>query len=244
MRLTRIHLPALLRVDSEILLPTSGGNHLVRVLRQREGASLIVFDGLGNEHHAQICRIDGQRVYVRIGQKTDPIKESPLQLTLVQAISRSDRMDWSLQKATELGVSTIVPVLSSRSVVRLDDKQSLKKQEHWQAIVISACEQSGRSVVPTVQLPTPLNQYISSHAKSGIRLVLSPNATTPLTRLEVNANHVALLIGPEGGLEEDEIHLAEQAGFTPVSLGPRILRTETAAVVALSVLQARWGDLK
>ncbi len=244
MRLTRIHLPATLAMDSELLMTDSGANHLVRVLRLREGAALIVFDGAGNEHRAEISRIEGQRVYIRIGEKLALSSESPLHITLVQGISRGERMDWTLQKATELGVTRIAPVLTSRSVVRLDDKQTLKKQEHWQAVVIGACEQSGRSVVPSVQVPATLRQYLSSHEKSGMRFVLSPTAPASLAGLSSLSSKVELLIGPEGGLDDEELLMAEHAGFTPVRLGPRVLRTETASVVALSVLQALWGDLQ
>jgi 16S rRNA (uracil1498-N3)-methyltransferase len=244
MRLTRIHLPASLSIGSEIPLPATACNHLLRVLRLRERASLVVFDGNSSEHHAEICRIVGQQVYVRIGQKIDRLSESPLHITLVQGVSRGERMDWTLQKATELGITKIVPVLTTRSVVKLDVKQALKKQEHWQAIVISACEQSGRSVVPVVQLPIHLHDYLNSEARSTDRLILNPTATTSLTGLPHISNKIELLIGPEGGLDDAELKLAEAAGFKSVSLGPRVLRTETAAVVALSVLQASWGDLK
>ncbi|MGE0115930.1 MAG: 16S rRNA (uracil(1498)-N(3))-methyltransferase [Steroidobacteraceae bacterium] len=244
MRLTRIHVNAPLQVDSELPLPASGANHLVRVLRLREGAALIVFDGAGHEHHAEISRVDGNKVRVRVGNKLAGTTESPLHITLAQGISRGERMDWTLQKATELGVSAIAPVLTARSVVRLDDKQSGKKQEHWQGIVIGACEQSGRSIVPTVQTPVSLRNYLNNHNKDGMRFVLSPTAPASLAGLSSLSSKVELLIGPEGGLDDDEVMQAENAGFIPVRLGPRVLRTETASVVALSVLQALWGDLQ
>lgn len=244
MRLTRIHVPTALAVDSETLLPANGAHHLMRVLRLREGAALIVFDGAGHEHHAEISSIDGSKVSVRVGNRLAGIAESPLRITLVQGVSRGERMDWTLQKATELGVSAIAPVLTTRSVVRLDDKQSEKKQDHWQNVVIGACEQSGRSVVPTVHTPLSLRSYLSSHSKDGMRFVLSPTAPASLAGLNSLSSKVELLIGPEGGLDDDEVMLAENAGFTAVRLGPRVLRTETASVVALSVLQALWGDLQ
>lgn len=244
MRLTRIHLPASLIIGSEILLPASACTHLLRVLRLREGAELVVFDGAGNEHSAELCRIVGHHVHVRIGTKINRASESPLHITLVQGISRGERMDWTLQKATELGISAIVPVLTTRSVVKLDDKQSAKKHDHWQSIVISACEQSGRSVVPKVHTPMSLNEYLSNKNNDHDRLLLEPNATTTLAGLAQASTHIDLLIGPEGGLDDSEIKQAKQANFKSVSLGPRVLRTETAAVVALSVLQAGWGDFK
>jgi 16S rRNA (uracil1498-N3)-methyltransferase len=244
MRLTRIHLATQLVTGAELLLPKNAANHVVRVLRLREGAALIVFNGAGGEHRAELIHVDGGKAIIRIGEQLGVSGESSLRITLVQGVSRGERMDWTLQKATELGVTHIAPVLTARSVVRLDDKQTEKKLEHWQAVVIGACEQSGRSMVPAVQSPTTLRHYLSTTSKNGMRLVLNPTAPASLAGLHSLSNHVELLIGPEGGLDDDEVMLAEQAGFTPVRLGPRVLRTETASVVALSVLQALWGDLQ
>jgi 16S rRNA (uracil1498-N3)-methyltransferase len=244
MRLTRVHVATTLVTGSEVLLSTSSASHLVRVLRLREGAGLIIFDGVGHEYQAEISRIDGSKVNVQVGVKLSGITESPLNITLVQGISRGERMDWTLQKATELGVTRIAPVLTSRSVVRLDEKQAEKKQQHWQAIVVGACEQSGRSVVPIVQKPSSLHSYLSDNKKAGMRFVLSPTTSSSLAGLSSLSSKVELLIGPEGGLDDDEVALAENAGFMAVRLGPRVLRTETASVVALSLLQALWGDLQ
>jgi len=244
MRLTRIHLAAALATSSELLLPKNAANHVVRVLRLREGAPLLVFDGKGHEYRAELISVDGGKATIRIGEQLSVSSESPLRITLIQGVSRGERMDWTLQKATELGVTSIAPVLTARSVVRLDDKQTEKKLEHWQAVVIGACEQSGRCVVPEVQTPMTLRNYLSKHTKEGMRFVLSPTAPASLAGLTSLSSKVELLIGPEGGLDDDEVTLAEQAGFTPVRLGPRVLRTETASVVALSVLQALWGDLQ
>jgi 16S rRNA (uracil1498-N3)-methyltransferase len=152
-------------------------------------------------------------------------------------------MDWTLQKATELGVRTIVPVLSSRSVVRLDDKQAEKKLRHWQAIVAGACEQCGRSVVPEIRPPQELARYLAASVREGQRFVLSPTGPASLAGLTSVGSRVELLIGPEGGLDDAELERAAAAGFAPVRLGPRVLRTETAGIVALTVLQAMWGDL-
>jgi 16S rRNA (uracil1498-N3)-methyltransferase len=244
MRLTRIHVRVALHSDTQLVLPRSAASHLVRVLRLQAGAALLIFDGSGQEHHAEIISIDGQQVSVRIGDKVISTTESLLHITLVQGVSRGERMDWTLQKATELGASTIAPVITERSVVRLDEQQAIKKQQHWQGVVISACEQSGRSVVPAVQAPLSLRNYLGTRPQDGMRLVLSPTAPVSLTGLSSLPSKVELLIGPEGGLDGDELLLAEQSGFTPVRLGPRVLCTETAAVVALSVLQALWGDLR
>ncbi len=244
MRLNRIFCPGPLDEGLETALPAAGAYHVARVLRMREGAPLVVFDGAGGEYRAEIARIDGSAVIVRLSERTSGTAESPLKITLVQGISRGERMDWTLQKATELGVNAIAPVLTARSVVRLDEKQAAKKQDHWRGIVIGACEQCGRTHVPAVGTPKTLRNYLSSVKKEGSRLVLSPSAPGSLAGLASVPAKLELLIGPEGGLDDDEIGAARNAGFTPVRLGPRVLRTETAAVVALSVLQALWGDLR
>ena len=243
MRLNRILIPGPLAADTVVALPDNGAYHVTRVLRLRPGAAIAVFDGTGNEFRAELVHIDGDAASARIGAQVAGTAESPLKITLVQGISRSERMDWALQKATELGVQTIAPVATARSVVRLDDKQSAKKQTHWHNIVIAACEQCGRNVVPCVQAPVTLTQHLQAQRKEGMRLVLSPTGPSSLAGLTSMSTKVELLIGPEGGLDDDEIERAQSAGFVPVRLGPRVLRTETAAVTALSVLQAMWGDL-
>lgn len=243
MRLTRIYTPGPLQTDSSVTLTEAGAYHVARVLRLRTGAPLVIFDGNGGEYRAEITTVEGNDVTVKVGDHVHGTAESPLKITLTQGVSRSERMDWALQKATELGVRTIAPVLTARSVVRLDEKQSAKKQEHWRNIVIGACEQCGRNRVPDVSAPVTLRHHFANSAKEGLRLVLSPNAPASLAGLTSMPGKVELLIGPEGGLDDDEIIQAEAAGYMPVRLGPRVLRTETAAVTALSVLQAMWGDL-
>jgi 16S rRNA (uracil1498-N3)-methyltransferase len=210
----------------------------------RPGAPLVVFDGSGMDFPSEIVDVDGDKVSVRVRSQTPGTSESPLRITLIQGISRGERMDWTLQKATELGVIGVAPVLTARSVVRLDEKQAAKKQAHWRAIVIGACEQCGRSKVPTVATPVQLRDHFANVRKDGMRLVLSPSAPASLAGIASLPSKVDLLIGPEGGLDDDEISAAQKAGFMPVRLGPRVLRTETAGVVALTVLQALWGDLQ
>jgi 16S rRNA (uracil1498-N3)-methyltransferase len=244
MRVNRIFCEGPLSVGAEVALPSAGAYHVARVLRMREGAPLNVFDGGGHEFHAEISRVDGDQVMVRLGEPTQATAESPLKITLVQGVSRSERMDWTLQKATELGVAAIAPVLTARSVVRLDEQQALKKQVHWRGIVVGACEQCGRAKIPVVGAPMVLRDYFTKVRKDGLRLVLSPSAPASLVGLASMPSKVELLIGPEGGLEDEELLAAQKAGFMPVRLGPRVLRTETAAVVALSVLQGLWGDLQ
>jgi 16S rRNA (uracil1498-N3)-methyltransferase len=242
MRLIRIHCPGPLHTGATATLPPLSANHVSRVLRLRAGASLVVFDGVGNEFHAEVAAIDSD-VSIAIGERVRGTPESPLNITLVQGVSRSERMDWALQKATELGVTTIAPVLTARSVVRLDDRQSAKKLDHWRNIVIGACEQCGRNVIPQILEPISFRDYVAQVPKQGFRLVLSPTASSSLAGLNSMPNKVELLIGPEGGLDDDELERAQAARFVPVTLGPRVLRTETAAITALSVLQALWGDL-
>lgn len=244
MRVNRIYCPSPLSEEIEVDLTPAGAYHVARVLRMRVGAPLVVFDGNGGEYRAEIVHISGGAVRVKLTQRTAGVAESPLKITLVQGVSRGERMDWTLQKATELGASAIAPVLTARSVVRLDEKQAAKKQEHWRGIVIAACEQCGRTRIPTVSTPTTLKNYLAASRKEGLRLALSPTAPASLAGLASLPSKVELLIGPEGGLDDDELAAARAAGFTPVRLGPRVLRTETAAVVALSVLQALWGDLQ
>jgi 16S rRNA (uracil1498-N3)-methyltransferase len=244
MRLTRIFCDGPLKTSLTLDLPAAGAYHVARVLRLREGAPLMIFDGAGSEFRAEIVRVVADVVTVLLGEQIPQAGESPLRVTLIQGISRSERMDWTLQKATELGVHAIAPVLTARSVVRLDPKQAEKKRTHWHGIVIGACEQCGRSRLPSVAAPITLRDYLSNVRKEGLRLVLSPVAPGSLAGLASLPSKVELLIGPEGGLEDDELIAAEKAGFVLVRLGPRVLRTETAAVVALSVLQALWGDLQ
>jgi 16S rRNA (uracil1498-N3)-methyltransferase len=244
MRTNRIFCEGPLASGVELSLSPAGAYHVARVLRMREGAPLSVFDGSGQEFRAEIVRVAGDEVTVRLNEALSGTAESPLRIALLQGVSRSERMDWTLQKATELGVASIAPVLTSRSVVRLDEKQALKKQSHWRGIVIAACEQCGRSKIPHVAAPVTLREHLATARKEGLRLVLSPSAPGSLAGLASLPNKVELLIGPEGGLDDDELLAAQKAGFMPVRLGPRVLRTETAAVVALTVLQALWGDLQ
>ncbi len=243
MRIVRVHVEQPLVPDADVLLPEAAAYHVTKVLRLRAGAPLVAFDGSGSDFRCEILAIEGERVRVRVGARASGLAESPLGITLVQAVSRGERMDWTLQKATELGVRVIQPVLSARSVVRLDEKQAQKKLRHWQAIVAGACEQCGRSVLPEVRPPQELSAWLAQAPREGQRFVLSPSGPASLAGLASVSTRVKLLIGPEGGLEDAELARAVESGFAPVRLGPRVLRTETAGIVALTVLQALWGDL-
>lgn len=250
MRITRIFTPESLSSGGELILPEPAGHHLTRVLRARVGDFLQVFDGKGHEHGAVITAIHGALVTVKVETAVVVTNESPLRITLAQGVARGERMDLIVQKATELGVADIVPVLTVRSVAKFDQTQALKKKNHWQAIAISACEQCGRAHVPPVAKPTPLSEWLArSQATTDVRLLLDSTAARSLSEQlaaplrGADQKSVRVLIGPEGGLSQAERDAACRAGFSPVALGPRILRTETAALAALTVLQALWGDL-
>jgi 16S rRNA (uracil1498-N3)-methyltransferase len=242
--MNRVHVPAPVEQGALVALPATAASHVARVLRLRSGAPLVLFDGRGHDWLCEIESVEGERVQVRVVERRPGLAPSPLRITLVQAVSRGERMDWTLQKATELGVAVITPVISMRSVVRLDDEQAAKRLRHWQGVVTAACEQSGRSLLPDLREPRELGEFLGGSPRSGQRLVLSPAGPASLAGLASVSAHVELLVGPEGGLDDTEISAATRAGFMPVRLGPRVLRTETAAVAALAVLQALWGDLQ
>lgn len=244
MRITRIHVEAALRSGTELALPTAASAHLLKVLRLRPGARLTVFNGQGGEYEAELLEGDG-KARIRIGDHSTIERESPLQLTLLQAISRGERMDLIVQKAVELGVTRIVPVTAERSVVRLDAAQAEKRRAHWQSIVISACEQCGRNRVPRIEpiVDTATAVAVAVADATAIKLLLAPEAEHALTEAVRGITSAVLLIGPEGGLSEREEAVAARYGFIGCRLGPRILRTETAPLAALAVLQAIAGDL-
>ena len=244
MRLTRVHCPLALAAGTEVVLPEAASEHVRRVLRLRVGDEILVFDGQGMEFGAGIASVAGGTVRVRLAGQVTAMPESSLAVTLVQGVSRGERMDLTLQKATELGVRAIVPVLTSRSVVRLDARQAAAKLRHWQAVVISACEQCGRSRLPELHAAQSWPGYLTRHATAATRLLLDPEADAELASLVDPGTSVDLLVGPEGGLDETERAAAGAAGFRAVRIGPRVLRTETAGIAALAVLQSRWGDLR
>jgi len=241
-RLSRVYTAQpLLSVDS-VELVGSASHYLTRVLRLSEGDSVCLFNGDGREYSAEIYKIQRQRLLVRINNNEVIGNESPLNITLVQAISRGERMDYSLQKATELGVFCIQPVISRRVEARLDKKRQAKRLSHWQGVVISACEQSGRAVVPEVKAPLSLSEWLAV-SETAQRLVLDPVAESGMSLVPIKANAVSVLVGPEGGFTSKELDDVKAMGVTAVSLGPRVLRTETAGPAAIAVLQAGVGDL-
>lgn len=227
---------------SNIVLSEDATNHVGRVLRMTAGQQLELFNGDGNNYAATIVEATKRSVTVTIEQVAINKSETPLAIHLAQGISRGERMDFVLQKSVELGVTEITPLFTERCGVKLTGERLLKKQQQWQKIVIAACEQSGRSVVPQVHTPLHLQQWLAS-APTGLKLTLDPYAAKPLRDLADSPQHVTLFIGPEGGLTEAEVQAAATQQFLPVRLGPRILRTETAALTALSVIQYQFGDL-
>lgn len=246
MRLTRVYLDAVLETGTRVALRGSAASHVIRVLRLHPGDALTLFNGRGGEYLGSIDKSHAGEVTVTVGEQRAVERESPLSLTLAQGVSRGERMDLVVQKATELGVSCIVPVLTARSVVRLDVQQAARKLAHWRGIAIAACEQSGRNRVPEVATPLTLREFTGTAravGAVGARLLLSPAAALRLDDVAPPVTQVTVLIGPEGGLTDPEEDLARTAGFTPVRLGPRVLRTETAAIAALTLLQRKFGDL-
>jgi 16S rRNA (uracil1498-N3)-methyltransferase len=251
-RLTRVYVGAALTPGSLVELPPETASHLAKVLRARSGDELILFNGDGREFTGAIEAVRGSRVSASVGESRPVDRESPLAITLVQCVPRGDRMDFIVQKATELGVTRIVPVLSQRSVVRLDKSQAESKAVHWRAVAVSACEQSGRNRLPIIEAAQPLLNYLGdSSPGAGPRLVFEPETAphaiaaprSPDGTADTAIVDAEIAIGPEGGFASDELEAFRVAGFFQVGLGPRILRTETAAIAAVVWLQARFGDL-
>ncbi len=240
--MTRIHVDIELSAGSECLLPSSAAHHVRDVLRLERGAELVLFNGRGGEFEAEVLAVSRSEVRAALGAWRAGIAESPLAVTLVQSISRGERMDYTIQKAVELGVQHIVPVTSSRTVVRLDAARADKRLEHWRGIVQHAAEQSGRTRLPSVASVVSLPAWLAETAKLRVYM-LDPLATCSLAAQPLPGGDVAIVAGPEGGFSSDEREQMAAAGVVPVRLGPRILRTETAALCALTIMQARWGDL-
>jgi 16S rRNA (uracil1498-N3)-methyltransferase len=243
MRLTRCFIPQPLRCGEERLLPDAASTHFGRVLRARVGDGLTLFDGLGGEYGAQILSIERHGVRVRVDSHRPLERESPLKITLLQALARGERMDFIVQKATELGVTSIIALHSQRSVVRLDAAGLARRCEHWRAIAISACEQCGRNRLPLIEAVPDLASACSRVPQTDRRLMLRPDAERTLLDAVRQASGISMIIGPEGGFSLEESTLTQQLGFEGCRLGPRVLRAETAPLAALSAIQAVAGDL-
>ncbi len=243
MRLTRLFVDAPLESGGTLELPAETAAHLVKVLRARSGDEVVLFNGDGRDFTGVVGSVHGKRVSAEIGSAHEVATESALAITLVQCVPRGDKMDFVVQKATELGVARIVPVISQRSVVRLDDSQAQSKHCHWQAVAVAACEQCGRARLPVVEQPLQLLSYLGALSPAAYpRWVLEPH--TARGKLEGASPAAAdVAIGPEGGFAADELEAFGLAGFLPLGLGPRVLRTETAAIAALVWLQTLFGDM-
>jgi 16S rRNA (uracil1498-N3)-methyltransferase len=241
-RLTRVYVNATLIPGSVIELPGDSAAHLAKVLRARSGDEIVLFTGDGREFAAAVESVRGSRVTAAVGEGREVDRESRLAVTLLQCIPRGDRMDFIVQKATELGIARIVPAISQRSVVRLDASQAESKAAHWRAVAINACEQCGRNRLPVIEAPRLLINYLGD-SSGGPRLLFDPELRSDSPAQEIGAA-VDIAIGPEGGFADEELEAFRVSGFAAVRLGPRVLRTETAAIAAITWLQSRFGDLQ
>jgi len=241
---TRLFVSGALSNGVELELSGDDARYLGKVLRARAGDPVTVFNGEGADHAARVTQVQKHSVVLSVTDVIETHTESRLKIHLVQGISRSDRMDLVVQKATELGVKRITPVICEYGVVKLSDDRAEKRRQHWRKIAISACEQSGRTRLPLIDTPLPLKSWMGEKPdRVDVELILAPGAKTRLASVAPPSTKACVLIGPEGGFSDVEYGDAAACGFDAVSLGPRVLRTETAAIAALAVMQTLWGDL-
>ncbi len=243
MRPVRLFVDSPLQQGRTVELDAALTNKIAKTLRLKPGAPLVLFSGDGLDHEAVLLDIQRHRCRAEIRSSLPRDRESPLRISLAQGLARSDKMDLALQKAVELGVACFQPLHTERSVVKLSESRAKRRQDHWRAIASAACEQCGRSRLPVVQPPLPIGDFLAG-AIPGAKYLLAAKAARPLVPpTSPPENMVTVLIGPEGGLTETEQGAAREAGFSPLRLGPRVLRTETAAIAALTLFQYWWGDL-
>jgi 16S rRNA (uracil1498-N3)-methyltransferase len=242
MRTIRIHVDAGLAAGTELALPAQAAAHVTRVLRLRAGDPVCLFNGDGNDYTAELVAVGPREVRMKVLALQANRNESPLRVLLAQALARGEKMDWIVQKATELGVAGIVPLVTARSEVKLDEARARKRLEHWQAVAVSACEQSGRARVPAIGAVQPLRAWLDSVDASAARLALLPEGEVTPRALGPQIAGVVLAVGPEGGFDQTDVSLLRGAGFRGLALGPRVLRTETAGMAAIAALQALYGD--
>jgi 16S rRNA (uracil1498-N3)-methyltransferase len=243
MRLTRCYVELPLQAGARVVLPELTANHLARVLRLRAGDACVLFNGDGQDHDGRIASIGKREVVVELQASRAVHTESRLRVTLLQGIARGEKMDLILQKATELGVAAVIPVMAERTEVKLDAERAEKRVAHWRSVIASACEQSGRARLPELSAPAPLHDAARSIAGDAMRLTLDPTGDVSLATVQVTTGAVVVAIGPEGGWSPRDRDTLSAAGFTGLRLGPRILRTETAGLAAIAALQSRFGDL-
>ncbi|MDB5805709.1 MAG: rRNA ((1498)-N(3))-methyltransferase [Betaproteobacteria bacterium] len=241
----RLYCPVPLAAGATLALPEAAAHHARDVLRLSVGDEVTLLNGLGGEYRARLATVDKKHVAAEILEFHQRESEPPYPITIAQSLATGDKMDWVIEKSVELGAAAIVPLAAARSVLRLDPARAAKRAAHWQAIVQSACEQCGRNRVPAVAPVTPLLDWLATQADTpGLKLMLSPVHAQKFSELAppVPGTPIALLIGPEAGLSDAEEAAAQAAGFQPVLLGPRVMRTETAALAALAAIHGRWGD--
>lgn len=244
MRHTRIFVDQPLSIDQDLVLGADATEHVARVLRMREGDAVVLFNGDGRDFPSTLTHCTRREVRARIDATVPGIGASALPLVLAQAVVRGNKMDMVMQKAVELGVHALIPLVTERCMIELDARRAERRQQHWQSVVISACEQCGRSTVPTIARLQSLSEWCADLADDGaLRLVLLPGADQRLRDLDLGDAGAVLVVGPEGGLSSGDVETLESAGFTGLALGPRILRTETAGLAALAALQAVHGDM-
>lgn len=241
MRVSRLYVPVPLASGAIVPLQGERAHYLRTVLRLKSGVELAVFDGSGGEYAARIGRVEREAICLEIGAHRPTDRESPLETHLGLGIARGERMDFAIQKAVELGVRSITPLFTERCVVRLTGDRRRQRWEHWRGIAVAACEQCGRNRPPQIEEPRPLDEWLAT--ARGLKIFLDPEAPQGLRDLEFAGTEVSLLSGPEGGFGPTERERARAAGFLSLRLGPRILRAETAALAALTAIQAQWGDL-
>jgi 16S rRNA (uracil1498-N3)-methyltransferase len=242
MAIARLYCPINLAHRAQANLPDGAAHHAARVLRLKRGDEVRLFNGEGGEYEASIHRVEKNAVTVDIGRHHDIERESKLKVCLAQAITTGDKMDYTLQKAVELGVARIQPLQTNRGVVRLNQERAEKRLQHWQNVVISACEQCGRNTLPQVAAILPFEEWVAGTDSAAFRLMLSPYAEKSLRNCPTPEGEVSLVVGPEGGLNQEEVAFAQAKGFESVRMGARVLRTETAPLAALAALQILWGD--
>lgn len=243
MRKTRVFVETALAPGGTVDITGGTAHYLDRVLRLREGALVELFDGRGGSFDAEILGRERKTVSLRLIRRSGEDRESPLALTLIQGISRGQHMDYTVQKAVELGIRRIVPVYTDFSNIRMDADRARKKLDHWRGVIISACEQCGRNLLPEIAPPVAITAWLPQD-DNPLKLVLHPDAEPDAAMAQKPGGPVSLLCGPEGGFSDEEYAAALSAGYQPVSLGPRILRTETAAVAAIVRCQTLWGDMQ
>lgn len=244
--MNRFYHPNPLNINQTIILNDFAARHALKVMRVKLNDSLILFNGDGSDYLGKITQIKKHELKITIQTNEKISHESPVQITLIQSLSSNEKMDWIIQKTTELGIFSIQPILSERSIIKLNQNRIEKKLSHWQQVAISSCEQCYRAKIPIIHKPQTFMHFLNQEnkfSKNTLKLILSPNANKGTIELPSNPpEEILILVGPEGGFSDKEIQKASDVGFYPIKLGPRILRTETAPVSILSILQYKYGD--